>query len=549
MELGILAGLALYGHSCNMYGKARQTSRGSALEVPLVARGTPLIEVPITGDTGPSEARAHGDKLREQSWRDAHSESKTGVVASGRARPYFTSAAKQATSPVMKQRNMELFTGTLDSCMSRTGFYQKKEERAPLFDPKTNRQRVSSGGTIGNPSLTDGSLSSGDLESRFPTSQYLQNVSPVDPIRVGPGLGVSADVQATGGFQQFYRPPIENVNEYRRNNLPGRVGAGGKAAITSGQQVPNVVKNKATVEQFMDPVRPPQAGGGAHSGPAPRSAFTTDTGASTAYRPEQYAGVATGVTSAVAPSFGAPTGKQPIGAVNGVWGVNPVGDTFGVGAYTSSSISNWNTNRGDLACSPLPPAPPGPAAGGSYGAQYETHYRAPATLRSLDPGNPNQTYVGPSGTLVENQGSRGAASYVPRTTTREQLLTSNQGFVGQTGHVGQPRDHQSVEPSAHGNKRAQVLSYTPGGQKQFTAPGRETLGGIRGRGGVTEYSRLPASAAMTTDYARPGARSMPCQGGRRTSPMDNRMCGEVAAMQTNLSANPLALPAWQSGIA
>jgi hypothetical protein len=546
MELGIIACLALYGHTCNMYGKARHGTRGSVLEAPLVARGTPLMEIPMERDTTASDARAHGDTLRAQAWQDAHHESQTGVVASGRARPYFTSSAKQATSPVMKQRNMELFTGTLDSCMSKTGFFQKKEERAPLFNPQTNRQRVTSSGTIGNPSFTEGSVSTGDLESRFPTSQYLQNVSPVDPIRVGPGLNVSADVPATGGFQQFYRPPVDNVNAYRKNNLPGRVGAGGRAAVTARDLTPNVVKNKSTVEQFMDPVRPPQAGGGAYTSPVARAAYTTDPGASTAYRPEQYAGGAKGATSGVAPGFGAGTGRQPVAVTDNVWGVNPVGDTFGLGAYTTSSLSNWETKRADTACSTLPPAPPNMQ---HQGAHTVTHYRAPATLRSLDVGNPNQTYVGPSGTCIEQQGSRGMASYVPRTTTREQLGAPATGFVGQTGHIGQPRARDMAEPSAHGNKKARVLAYTPGGQMHQTPPGREAMGGIRAKGGVTVINRSPASMAAVTDYAMPGAQTRVCNVARRAEPTDSRMCGDAAALRANMGTNPFALPSWQTGVA
>lgn len=544
MELGILAGLALYGHTCNMYGKARFASRGSAMEVPLVARGTPLLEIPMETDTTASDARRHGDELRRRAWNDARDSSSTGVVASGRARPYFTSAAKQATSPVMKQRNMELFTGTLDSCMSKTGFYQKKEERAPLFDPAINRQRVSSGGSIGNPSLTDGSLSSGDLESRFPTSQYLQNVSPVDPIRVGPGLNVGADVQAAGGFQQLYRPPVQNVNEYRRNNLPGRVAAGGASAVGASQLQQSVVKNKPSVELFMDAVRPPQSTGpGAYTAIAPRSEFTTDTGAYTTHRPESYAGVATGATTGQAPSFGQHVGRQPTAVIDNVWGVNPTGGTFGVGAYTGSAIENSKTLRGDQPCAPLPPAPPRGDAKGSY---TSSHYRAPATMRSLDVGNPNQTFVGPGATHIENQGSRSMGSYVPRTTTREQVISAGTGFVGQTGHTAQTRDRWAAEPSAHGVKKAKVLAYTPGGQMTQTPPGRETMAGIRGKGGVTEFSRLPASGTMSTEYASLGRQTRVCGSGHKIGPSVDRMQPDIEAARRNLASNPYALPSWQA---
>ena len=52
------------------------------------------------------------------------------------------------------------------------------------------------------------------------------NESPVEKIRVGPGIALGYDTPAVGGFQQFTRILPNNVNDYKANQLEGRVNAG-----------------------------------------------------------------------------------------------------------------------------------------------------------------------------------------------------------------------------------------------------------------------------------------------------------------------------------
>lgn len=541
MELAVIALVALYGHTNNRYGKGRMMSRGSVSSQPLVARGTPLVDLPLQEDTTASDALQSGQRLREAAYDDACDSSRTGVMATGRAQPFFTSAAKQASNPQMKQRNMELFTGTLDSCLSKTGYYQKKEEVKPLFDPSTNRQRVSSGGSAAGLSLPDGSASTGDLYSRFPQSQYLRNVTPVEAVRVGPGLGLKAGETAQGGFQQFYRVNVPNDNVYRKNSLPGRA-VPGKAPVSGVAATPIVVKNKAGVEMFMDAVRPPERGRAVQTAAMPRQAYR-DPGQSTAYVPEQYSGIATSNMPAHVSQLGDMVREPPKQATDEVWGMNPTTASRGVGAYTGSAIGNKTTNRSDTTCALLPPAPPGKE---KYGNYAQGMYRAPATMRSLDVGNPNQTFVGPSGTHVEDQGDRGVQAFRPRTTTREQLVTDNMGFIGLNGPAAPNRDRDAHEPSAHGQKKARVMAWTAGGQAPSSIPSSTHLGGIRARSGPTLSPRAPASGNMTTDYAGLGMQTHVCGGGSKLQAMDNRMCTDITSKMTGLAENPYAIPTWQS---
>lgn len=64
-----------------------------------------------------------------------------------------------------------------------------------------------------------------DMKDRFNYDMgRMNNLSPVEKSLVGPGLGVSSDVPAVGGFQQLFRAMPENVGAYRLTTLPGRSG-------------------------------------------------------------------------------------------------------------------------------------------------------------------------------------------------------------------------------------------------------------------------------------------------------------------------------------
>ena len=63
-----------------------------------------------------------------------------------------------------------------------------------------------------------------DLYGRENVTNKMNNLQPMERIRVGPGLGVSPDVPATGGFQQFFRALPNNINEERLVTLPGGEG-------------------------------------------------------------------------------------------------------------------------------------------------------------------------------------------------------------------------------------------------------------------------------------------------------------------------------------
>lgn len=75
-----------------------------------------------------------------------------------------------------------------------------------------------------------------NMRNRMYDLGRMNNLSPIEKQLVGPGLGVSADVPAVGGYQQLFRVNPINVGEYRLTTLPGRSGpaadiSGGRGAV------------------------------------------------------------------------------------------------------------------------------------------------------------------------------------------------------------------------------------------------------------------------------------------------------------------------------
>jgi hypothetical protein len=83
-----------------------------------------------------------------------------------------------------------------------------------------------------------------DMRDRFYDQGRMNNLSPVEKQMVGPGLGVSADTPAIGGFQQLYRVMPTNVGEYKLTQLPGRANHGTDTSGGRRGVVGDVSKNR-----------------------------------------------------------------------------------------------------------------------------------------------------------------------------------------------------------------------------------------------------------------------------------------------------------------
>ena len=233
MELGILGAVALLGYGLASSGK-RPVARAAGREAP----GCTLEDAQANNRISEREG-----ELYDANFQAAMASKQTGIVPPGLAPafdahnraltanqlrqpgglncnpagPFYRSEKTMATSDAYKQNRLELFTGELDACRSRTGTYGHKRETGPLFAPGRSAAPVS---FSGRQAYVD--LRGAQDEEMFQLGNKYDGVGPVDPLRVGPGLGLDPSVPAAGGYQQFYRVYPENANSYRKTTLPGR---------------------------------------------------------------------------------------------------------------------------------------------------------------------------------------------------------------------------------------------------------------------------------------------------------------------------------------
>lgn len=88
--------------------------------------------------------------------------------------------------------------------------YQKKREIKPFSNVAPDGNRYVHGQPVYR------------AKNRYNVSHLQNNVAPVERINVGPGLGLSPNTPAAGGFHQKFRILPGNVGEYKLNQLPGR---------------------------------------------------------------------------------------------------------------------------------------------------------------------------------------------------------------------------------------------------------------------------------------------------------------------------------------
>jgi hypothetical protein len=135
--------------------------------------------------------------------------------------------------------------------------YLHKREVGPLFSPAEQQ----TGWVYGSPNFRP------DLD-RYTQSlnNYRNDLSPVEPQMVGPGLNLDPTIPASGGFHDFTRILPNNVNDYKANQLSGQViygkyfSAGLPASYpgvgtSNDNRPPGVVKNRPNT--YYDQVRYP----------------------------------------------------------------------------------------------------------------------------------------------------------------------------------------------------------------------------------------------------------------------------------------------------
>jgi hypothetical protein len=149
--------------------------------------------------------------------------------AGWRTQPYFRSEKTQGFNPRTAQFKTELFTGTTNMAYSRTGTYKHHTESVERFQPGESAARVNYYGKAGQP-VVDAE----EQRKKYRASARMNNALPFEQIRVGPGLGVGANVAAEGGLHPYLRVVPHAVGDYKKNSLPGRI-APGRTLVDSGE--------------------------------------------------------------------------------------------------------------------------------------------------------------------------------------------------------------------------------------------------------------------------------------------------------------------------
>lgn len=111
-----------------------------------------------------------------------------------------------------------------------------------------------------------------NMRNRMYDQGRMNNLSPIEKQLVGPGLGVSANVPAVGGYQQMFRVNPVNVGEYKLTTLPGRSGPAVDTTGGRGAVVGELTHYKPETTTFL-PCRRPVTQGRAQgmSGMVPRN--------------------------------------------------------------------------------------------------------------------------------------------------------------------------------------------------------------------------------------------------------------------------------------
>lgn len=148
------------------------------------------------------------------------------------------------------QTQLATFTGMDDT-------YMHKREVGPMFSPAEQQTGWVTGTPLFRPDM-----------DRY--TQGLSNIRndlrPVEPEMVGPGLNLDPSIPASGGFHDFTRILPNNVNDYKANQLPGQVIMGKfysaglpesypGIGVSEDKTSPGVTKNKPN--SFWDQTRYP----------------------------------------------------------------------------------------------------------------------------------------------------------------------------------------------------------------------------------------------------------------------------------------------------
>lgn len=499
MELVILAAVGLTG-----YGITKNNRRPAVSSIPYKSQTDPhgIGYGPDNAVRNNAICKANKAFLSKD-FRDSKDPARTGVIAPG---PFYRSDKAQATSAAYKQDRMELFTGQLENCRSKTGTFQHKRESGPMFAPALSRTPVTSSG---RQAYVD--FRGAQDADRYQVGMKHHGCGPVDPIRVGPGLGLDPSVPAAGGFQQFERIMPENVNGYRKNSLPGRINPGA-APVQGGANMGQM--NFKGLKPTWDINRLPPVPGKCHVNAAgihglqPVGHRQDDT--------EGFVGHAYG--GIVAPAPGASSMSLNVRRADDKHGciLNAVGQGIQAGGYNTHQQSDPGQFRQSLG-----PLPTGPITGAACGGFQTANVTVAPTQREQ---GGFATNIGATQTGAAYRAARSTRAVTGRETLASQPLV---------GSAHGPHAQAPGAMTARERRPDTCVGYMPNGSTQNMFMADVTSARLRN---PVNAAHVNAGGMQTVNYGMPGS-DQRCM---NKLPINNQL--DLGLAKDILNSNPYTHP-------
>lgn len=521
MELAIAAGIAYLG-----YRVSGAQARAPPPSTPAPRRA---------GQQPPSELLAADRAAAAARWDAAADPRVSGIITPHTnpgtgPLPFFRSAKSQNTNDAVKQTRLELFTGATETDASATGTWQHKAVSGPRFAPAETAARVTSDGRPGNAQLDLGAAA-----ERFRLTPKMNNVLPVQQLRVGPGVGVGAQVAATDGFHPMFRvlPSEDSLGSYRKSQLPGGMVAG-KAAVDAREGEALVAKNRAADRFYEQSARPDEPAGAAHLR-AQRVLPRLPRDPNTRRAHEHYVG---GGAARAGSALGTPgaesRGRDRTAQFPVVNAAAAAGTAGAAGHYTRLTLdaARYDSQQREAAPPGVVNARGAVPAGEAFGAAD-----LPPTQRNLTGGFP----LGGGGTRVGGGAARPLDA--PGGTLRQTLHGGGAVLAGAAGVPATRQDNDQRQGLEREAKRAGQLTgrLEVGGRMNVLDPGAVNVGARRAGGRdarvASHGAGLPRGAGLA-DLGQPARR-----GGSMATP-ENPWVHDLGLAARQLESNDVALPSF-----
>lgn len=138
--------------------------------------------------------------------------------------------------------------------------FETEFEEIEFTDPFRDRKTEVDSFAVVAPQNRTGGQELLEMRGRLYDQGRMNNLSPVEKKLVGPGLGVGADVESFGGYQQVFRVNPVNTGAYRLTTLPGRTGPAVDTRGGRRAEIGEVSYNKPEKTAYLPERRPPTGG-------------------------------------------------------------------------------------------------------------------------------------------------------------------------------------------------------------------------------------------------------------------------------------------------